>query len=625
MMPLRKKQLPVPNSLIASAVKVNLNETAWRSYRLRDEQWQRETWRLYDQIGEFRFAAGYIGSAVSRVRIFVSELDELGRVSGEVEDDDEVQAIADTLFGGPAAKSENLRLIGISLMVAGECFIVGKAAESGESRNGEIPRDQWFVVSPGGMRRLEGGLVFRHNGRLIRLDEGRDIVIRLWTPHPADPDLADSPARSALPILTEMERLTMYAFSQYDSRLASAGILPIPNNIDFPQGDDEDAPGGAEGLMKALIETGTESLKGHGSAAGVFPILVEMPIEALQAMKDEPIRFESVLSEHFTEYWNRASRRLATSLDMPPEVLEGAAETNHWGIWYVEENAIKIHIEPLMTRIVDALTRAYLQPALRALGRDPADFVFEYDTAPLTNRPNRLQDTLNLYERGIVSADAVLRAGNYNPAVDSPEQDEENKRFIRELMLRDPSLFASAPLREAIGIEIDTSVEAIESEETPPPPPPQPQRSVEEDTSPTPELPSNTRPANQTPQPTVTAGSGVELVPEPSPVLVGCNALVRRALEKAGGKLLTRSERGRWPHVPHHELHTRIRVQGEDHAEQLLAGAWSEVSDALEGVDVDPQEVASALHNYSKTLLLRSLSHNRTMLNEVLRHRGLTS
>lgn len=376
----RKVSLPVPGSLVASATRVNLNDTSWRAYRLRDQSWQTETWRLYDTIGEFRFAANYVGSAVSRVRIFVAEVDELGRV-GEETEDDEVQAIAETLFGGPSAKSENLRLIGSSLVVAGECFLVGRA---GTGTTNLADRDRWYVVSPGSMRRQNGGMSFRFNGGVIELVQGRDIVIRLWTPHPASPDLADSPARSSIPILTELEQLTKYVFSQIDSRLAGAGILPIPNNIDFPREDG--TPGGAEGLMQALIEVGTESLQGRGSAAGIFPTLVEMPVEALAAMKDAPIKFESVLSDQAMELRKEAIRRLATSLDMPPEVLEGATESNHWGMWYVEENSIKIHVEPLMTRICDGLTQAYLAPALKVLGKDPVGFTFWYDTAPLTDR-----------------------------------------------------------------------------------------------------------------------------------------------------------------------------------------------------------------------------------------------
>lgn len=617
-MAFRRQKLPVPESLVASATRVRVNEPLWRAYRLRDQEWQSEAWRLYNIIGEFRFAANYVGSAVSRVRIYVAEVDELGRVGEEVEDDDEVQAIADTLFGGTAAKSEQLRSIGISLTVAGECFIVGQSARG----DGLADRDKWFVLNPSELRRSEGGMRFRCNGETIKLSSGRDIVFRLWTPHPGCPDLADSPARSALPILSELEQLTWYVRSQLLSRLVSGGLLPIPDNIDFPR--DDGTPAGAEGLMQALMEAGTANLQGQGSASGVFPILLQMSPEAIEAMPEKPITFETVLSEQHISLRQEGIRRLATSLDMPPEILQGAAEANHWGMWYVEENAIKIHVEPLVVRIVDGLTQAYLQPALKALGRDPSRFVFWYDTAPLTNRPNKLQDTLNLYERGITSRESVLRSGDYNPAVDAPTQEEENVRFIKELMLRDPGLFGIPPLREAIGIEIDTVTVAEVGDGTDgtgPPPPPRPERAVEQDTSPTPELPANTSPANSTQQNLI---SSLELVPSPSPVLVAADILVTEALRKAGKRLLAnRSLRGQFRAVPEERIHTKLAVRSQDQADQLLEGAWSRLPGYMATLGVDHECLAEALHGYTSGLLQEAVVHDQSTLRMMLRARGL--
>src|SRR4029079_14655502 len=77
---------PPTTSLVASAARIkNLEGRAWRSYRFGDDTWQVEAWRLYDIIGELRFVANWIGSACSRVRIYVAEVDDNGRVQKEVE------------------------------------------------------------------------------------------------------------------------------------------------------------------------------------------------------------------------------------------------------------------------------------------------------------------------------------------------------------------------------------------------------------------------------------------------------------------------------------------------------------------------------------------------------------
>ena len=183
--------------------------------------------------------------------------------------------------------------------------------------------------------------------------------------------------------------------------------------------------------------------------------------------------------------------------------MKGSGETNHFNAWHIEQSAVKIHIEPLMTRICDGLTQAYLQPALKALGKDPERYCLWYDTAPLTVRPNRLQDTLNLFERGIVSAEAVRRAGDYKESTDKPDQEEENTRFIKELLLRDPTLFQNIAIREAIGIEIeevDPLALPAGQEGDPnapgPAPPPAPERAVDgsQPGQSAPDLPQQTRP-----------------------------------------------------------------------------------------------------------------------------------
>src|SRR3990172_10985460 len=112
--------LPVPKSLIASAVRIRADDSLWNTYRFTDETWQAECWRFFHITPELHYAADLIGSACSRVRIYVGGLDELGRPTGEIDDDEAIMAVSDTLFGGPSAKSEALKAIGANLTVAGE-------------------------------------------------------------------------------------------------------------------------------------------------------------------------------------------------------------------------------------------------------------------------------------------------------------------------------------------------------------------------------------------------------------------------------------------------------------------------------------------------------------------------
>ena len=51
-------ELEVPKSLVAAAARISLQgQRTWLNYRFGDNTWQEECWRLYDVIGELRFAA----------------------------------------------------------------------------------------------------------------------------------------------------------------------------------------------------------------------------------------------------------------------------------------------------------------------------------------------------------------------------------------------------------------------------------------------------------------------------------------------------------------------------------------------------------------------------------------
>lgn len=603
---------PVRQSLVASAALEPMDNLSWRSYRLTDEVWQRECWRLYDITPELSFAVDYVSSACSRVRIYVGDIDEKGRPAGETENE-EIQAVGDTIFGSPAGRSEALGAMGGNLTVAGECYIVGRAAR-------DFDHDTWRVLSSAELRRRRGGIYADFGYGPEEIIQKRDLIIRLWTPHKAFPRLADSPTRHCLPVLRELEQLMKYEFSQIDSRLANGGLYFVPDGLTFPRDDGQPA-NGPEDLMELLTEAMSASLEDHGTAASLVPIIAEVPRDVLKDMPKELVKFESVLSDKIKDYREAAIRRIATGMNIPPEVLIGRGEMSHFALYHIEESTVKIHIEPLITRICDGLTRAYLRPWLKLNGFDPMRYQFWYDTAPLTVRPNRLQDTLNLYRDGIVSKEAVLKAGDYNPVTDAASDEETNIRFIKQIIERDPTLFQVPEIREAVGIDIDIKPPEIPVAEElagpGPAAPPRP-RTVPDTTG---QPPALTKAVKQTPILASAAITG-EVVDEPSAVLVAANAVAIRALELAGGRLLTPQYRGQWPGIGRHEIHTKLAISGE-RIPKLLDRAWDHLGDQFYGLDVDLPEMGEALHQYCSILLTRSTAHNPQFLGAFLRSKGL--
>lgn len=611
-----------PQSLVAAAARVTMDGRGWRQYRFGDDGWQQEVWRLYDIIGELRFAANWVGSACSRVRIYVAKVDKNGRIQEEAEEA-KVAALADTLFGSPTSKAEALRLLGINLTVAGDAYIVARGTDISDA-------DEWMVVSCSELKRYGGTVNYLWADGRESLDPSRDLVIRVWTPHPRRNLWADSPTRAAMPLLIEIEKLTRFVFAQMDSRLVSAGLLPIPNNTSFP-GDDGDPETGAQALGERLAKAGSASLKGEGTAAGVLPTIVEMPLEALG--KINLINFASELSQQARELRQEAIHRFALAMDMPPEILTGTGGTNHWSAWHIEESAVKVHIEPLMVRICDALTTAYLKPALKAIGKDPDRFVYWFDTAPLTVRPERLKDTLNMYEKGLVSEDEVRLAGDY-PISSAPDLEERMRRFTQELFLRDPNLMQIPELRKIAGYSEEILPAAtVVTPQAPgaagagPPPPPAPPTGIQP-TGPAAIPGQSTAPGappavegGQPPTNGITASASVP----PLTTFVIANAAVLRALELAGKKLLTPGVRGQFKDVPAHELHTHIGVESGDQAARILTGAWDQLALMHEqfALDVNFTALHDALHGYCFGLLQRREPHDVRKLGVHLRDRGL--
>lgn len=624
-----------PRSLVASALQLKFDDASYNTYRFRDETWQRELWRLYDIIPEFGYAARWVGSCCSQVRIYVAEVDKLGRVQGETTDD-KINSLSDTLLGGPSAKAEALRSIGINMTVAGECYLLGKT-ESGS--------DKWYVLSSSELRRIKNcgsngganstcwGWGDKFNPEI--LDFSTQVVTRIWTPHPQRIWLADSPSRSCQPVLRELEQLTKYVFSQIDSRLIGAGLLIIPNNLDFPSVDSEgnDVTGSAgDTLMMKLATAGAASLRGEGTAQAVLPHIIEAAPADIEGFK--LISFDSALSKQAMELRDEAIRRLATGMDMPAEALTGMGDTNHWNGWFIDGYGIKVHIEPLMNRICEALTKAYLEPALKIMGKDPSRFQYSFDTAPLAVRPQRLQDALNLYEKEIISAAAVRDAGNFKES-DAAGEDELAQRRTMDVTLRDPTLFQKQSVREVLGIS-DKLIPQDEFVMATPglggggpgaPPPPAPVTGIQSELPPP--IPDT---QGEIPPPTGTPPGGTNTsitaslsAREELALVVLAEAVVRRGMEVAGKRLLDRHNRERWPDVPHFDLHTRIRVMDVAHATRLLTGAWDGIPALVSVLDanVDPDRVRQSLHRYCTMLLTQSIPHETKNLFAMLRAEGL--
>ena len=586
------QEVVVPSrALVASAVRYSGEVT--RIYSPLQE-WQKEAYRHYSICGEARFAAQYYGHALSRCFL---EAVEDGPKGPQVLTTGVAPVALKELFNGPEGQSQMLAAIGVHLTIGGECYLVGRTVVNEET---ETKGDVWEVYSA-----LE--VVATGKRWTIRQGDGRgdiplgkdDVVIRIWRPLPGNRLLADSPFRSLLPVLTEIEWLTKHIFAQATSRLASAGILFMPDSMTFPDPPEREGQAepvnDADAFMQVFASVVEKSLADEGSMAAKVPIVVTAPEDSID--KARLMHFWSDLDKESQGMRSGAITRFALGMDLPAEQVLGMASNpgtgggnsngvSHWGAWQIEEATIKMHIEPMLELICSALTVGYLRI------QTDGDERLRANTTNLRLRPDRSKEALELYDRGLLSEAALLREVGFDEK-DGLDDDDKKQWLIRKIASGSATPDQVGAALRLLGVDLPV--------ETPPQGPP-------------PEAPRESRP-----DPSLEEHPVRPSTPEQTALLAASNALVFRALERAGNRL--RSSVGQ-PETPCRafEVHTVIRANGT--AQRMLVDAFDSAEQVLDGL-ADHVKVVPVLESYCTALMGEQSPHERERLEEWMRLGGV--
>jgi len=548
-----------PNAVVAAAVRLT-GRGSGKSFRKpkRSPSWYARAWEFYDTIGEYRYAVTWVGNLLSRAKLEVWE-------DGELTKNQDALDALNALFGGEEGQREMLRQLGTHLSVPGDSYIVGEDM-------GEEP-DKWSVIAANritviGQTENDPG-TWKVGGKEL----SDPLVIRLWRPHPQKQEDADSPSRAVLPILAEIEGLTKYVTAQISSRLTGAGVLAIPSEITFgsvrnlvqnSDGSTENSASasGVDAFLLEFIEVVSAATADPEEASARVPIILQGPGEFLD--KIQHITFWSELDEKAKELRDEAIRRLALGMDMPPEILTGTGDMNHWNSWQVEEASIKAHTEPLLQIITTSLSSSYLRPYLEDTGMSKEDarrFSFHADTSKIRLRPNRSKEAIELYEHGELSAAAMLRENGFDPA--DAMDDTERKLWLTKKVASGsttPELVAWALRLMGVDVPESAMVEAAPTE--------------------APSDPSLLEHPTRD-------------IPEEEDGIAAAAAVVFRALERSGARLKSKYKNALVPggdRVPNEVVYRYARIEDEME-DDLLVNAWDCV-DTL-GITVSPVDLDS--------------------------------
>lgn len=421
------------------------------------ERWQEEAIELYSQVGELRFVAHAQAAAGSRATLFPARFAEPD-ADPEPVTDGVVADVWEQFGGGRLGRAELVKRLLIQLFVPGDGMIVG--LPPGVLDDDKVPdvvalEDlNWHSLSAQEAKLRSGKLTLELGDKTRKVDEAKTVIVRAWRPNPFRWWQADSPVRSNLPVLRELVGLTKHVSASIDSRLAGAGILVIGDSFSLLAGQspEEDDESEVDPILAALMDAMVTAIQDRDSASAVMPILLQGPDEHVD--KINRITFDTPFDAQAKDLRDEAIRRLALGLDAPPEVLLGLGTSTHWNAWIIQDDYVKTQIDPSLSLVCDALTQDYLRPLLHHLRVPNAhEYAIWWDSATLTQRPDRSNEAIQVHQLGGLSDEALRREAGFDET-DAPVQPDRAVEIALK-MVRDqpgPVLENPALLPEIIGV-----------------------------------------------------------------------------------------------------------------------------------------------------------------------------
>jgi hypothetical protein len=394
-----------------------------------------ECWAMYDEVGELRYVANAIAGRMGQAELFLKRNGE--RVDGS-EDEDPILALL---------TEQMTERLGLNIFVAGLGYLAGVPKEGPKAQQDKADPD---FIPPQGDSKTEttawmicSALEVRAHGEKVTirgLEYERDEVYleKIWDPHPADWGEADSPVRSALPVLRELVGLSQHVSAQIDSRLAGAGLYWIPNEIlaaaKVPE-EGAQTTYSSNPVLNAIMTTMMLPLEDRENASAVVPGMFGAPGDWIDKIRYDT--FATPFDENTPELREEAIRRLGLNLDAPPELLQGMGDANHWGMWLVRDEVIQAHVKPRLDLVSDGYTTGFYRPILKQLQAlppeerpaglpdgDPEEYELDFDVSGLVQRPNRLADASSLHTAGAINDKALREAGGFEES-DAPSSMEK--------------------------------------------------------------------------------------------------------------------------------------------------------------------------------------------------------
>lgn len=350
--------------------------------------WQTRAYDLWPQVGELHFPSSFVAKQFMRIRwdIYLNDADE-------PLDPADSDRLIDEATGG-IGEDEASRRLALNMQIAGEAWYI------------QLSDDTFTVMAVTDPDLAKTVADARAAGR---------VVLRIYTPDPLHPDNADASMRAALDAAEELLVLSQLSRAQSRSRIAQAGVLIYPSELD---GD-----GAGTVFKQSLARAGETAIKDPSHPAALLPVVVGVPSQYQEGFRH--VTLDRAYDEHVEAKMDRATIRVAMALDIPPSLLLGTQNESHWHAWLSAEETYTAHFQPLAAQIAElyasVIERLYEWPS--------GSVRVEPDASVLTSHPSTLRDRLDAYQLGIIGPGPVLEALELSEE-DAPT-DAELERIIQ--------------------------------------------------------------------------------------------------------------------------------------------------------------------------------------------------
>lgn len=598
-------------------------------------QWQEDAFAYAETIEPVGYVAHLTANTISACDLQVGWVDDDDAIQtgDQIADADnppdpkEIEAARTALraMKGPiGGVDEMMRRAGLLLTIAGEFYLLGSPVDMADEGAGVW----WEALSPLEIQparsKGEESKRNRDGAGWTPLDKERNYLARVHRSDGRYSDRADCALRRCLDTCRELSMLAQMMEAIITTRLPM-GLLLMPDSMrhrsplqrmsaQTGNTDDELVVEEEPEFVDDLVEHLSAPIEDLRSTASLVPIVVEASAEDLQAIR--VVDLSKDLDSYASALRAEMIRRLAIGLDIPPEVLEGKGGLNHWTGANVDADFLFKHILPTGKLIASGLTTAYLQPILELEENlDPEQssrWVLVFDPSPIAGAADDSEKAFRMWEAGIISDRTLVEKQGWDPDSVMPDKDERARRLIEKLLFgHSPNVRLTDEALEKAGIDpkwIEWVGAATETATLPSDAEPfgdAPQKAPGDqpgqvDGTPN-QDPAQTGPGGQIGADTGTPTTG-DQTPTPTPAAkaaatalidrlrVASDAAWQRAIEVAGGRVLTAADRNstarriyrtRFQSTPKRRLCSSITPADltalQTTPERLLDGAWVEL------------------------------------------------